>query len=91
MIKKFLDCCSNLRIVVTSNKWIDQMSNIVHPRIQYLHQLKTKSAVELFFNTLQKSGFSWTSQNVYDMIIADRVYPIRKMVSKHRTKKIFPD
>ena len=53
--------------------------------------MKPKCAVELFLDTLEKSGFDWNNKNVYDMILADRFYPIRKLYDNHKTKKIFPD
>ena len=86
-----MDDCPNLHIVITSNKGLNQMTNIVHPVIKYVQQLKNSSSAELFLETLSNSRKKWNNQDIYDMILADKHYPIRKLLENHKTKRIFPD
>ena len=48
-------------------------------------------AAELFLETLQRNNKRITGKDVFDLIRAQKYYPIRKLRSDHKTSRIFKD
>ena len=92
LLKNMIDHCPQLRLVITSNATFNEYGNILHPDHHYVSQLTTVQSVELFLETLEQLDFKDTKNtHVFDMICADKRYPIQKLLIKHPTKKLFPD
>ena len=60
LLKKMLEYCPQLRLIITSNKPLNEMGNMIHPINQYVSELSTLQSVALFFETLDKIGFKGT-------------------------------
>lgn len=89
LLKELTDSCPLLKIVITSNKPLDQEFNLVQPMSRYFSSLKPMQATELFIEILRKNKKIVKGRDVFDLILAEKNYPIRKLRSDHTTSRIF--
>ena len=88
LLKNLTEECPGLKIVITSNKGLNQMSNQVHPVVEYCQQFSRAQSVDLFIDTLEKNGRHVSADEVFDLLLQDKHYPIKKLMPKHKTNRI---
>ena len=79
-LSRTLEECNSLSIVMTSKKGIlpDELSKLsIPPEVVYLKQLRSIPSVELF---LILSSATIFPQDIFDLILMDSKYPIKKLL-----------
>ena len=88
-LKELTDQCPLLKVVLTSNKPLDPEFNLIQTTSRYFSSLKPMQAAELFIEILRQNKKIIKGKDVYDLILAEKHYPIRKLRSDYSTSRIF--
>ena len=77
-LSRVLNECKTLSTVITTSRTINMLANenCIAPKIQLLNPLKKEESVDLFVQIAE----TITIDEIYDLILAEPNYPIKKLV-----------